>query len=100
MTILITQDTDSTETYKCKKGLKIPKGLSETVNCRKTDNKKSKRKRTKGQTIIYKTPHRILAIEQHELHLKQGELWSSGKSKDPAPHVTPVVLLLDNMNII
>jgi len=27
-----------------------------------------KRKRTKGQTIIYKTLHRKLKIEQHEPH--------------------------------
>jgi hypothetical protein len=37
-----------------KKSLKIPKGQSESV-IRRTDNTMAKRKRTKGQTIIYKT---------------------------------------------
>jgi len=36
------------------KSLKIPKMLSESVN-RRTDNTTAKRKRTKGQTTIYKT---------------------------------------------
>jgi len=31
-----------------------------------------KRKRTKGQTAIYKTLHRQLKIEQHEPHGKPG----------------------------
>jgi hypothetical protein len=38
-----------------KKSLKIPKGQSETVNRRRTDKIMAKRKRTKGQTTIYKT---------------------------------------------
>jgi hypothetical protein len=42
--------------------LKIPKRKSEAVNQR-TDNTMTKRKRTKGQTMIYKTPHRKLKIE-------------------------------------
>ena len=29
-------------------------------------------RRTKGQTTIYKTPHRKLTIEQHEPHKKPG----------------------------
>jgi len=32
----------------------------------------AKRKRTKGQTMIYKTIHRKLKIEQLEPHLKPG----------------------------
>jgi hypothetical protein len=32
----------------------------------------AKRKRTKGQTMIYKTPHRPPKIEQHEPHQKPG----------------------------
>ena len=36
------------------KNLKIPKGLSESVNRRRTDNTMAKRKRTKAQTTIYK----------------------------------------------
>ena len=34
------------------------KGVSETVNLRRTDNTMTIRKRTRGQTIIYKTLHR------------------------------------------
>jgi len=37
------------------KSLKIPKGQSESVYRRRTDNTMSKRKSTKGQTTIYKT---------------------------------------------
>jgi hypothetical protein len=35
--------------------LKIPKGESESVYRRRTDNTMVKRKSTKGQTTIYKT---------------------------------------------
>jgi hypothetical protein len=38
-----------------KKSLKIPKGQSETVYRKRTDNTMAKRKRTKGQTTIDKT---------------------------------------------
>jgi len=38
-----------------KKSLKIPKGQSESVYRRRTDNALAKRKSTKGQTTIYKT---------------------------------------------
>ena len=38
-----------------KKSLKILKGQSESIYRRKTDNRMAKRKRTKGQTTIYKT---------------------------------------------
>jgi len=48
-----------------KKSLKIPKGQSETVNRKRTDNTMTKRKRTdntmakrkrtKGHTMVYKT---------------------------------------------
>jgi hypothetical protein len=47
--------------------LKIPKGQSEAVN-RRTDNTMTKRKRRKGQTMIFKTLHRNLKIEPHESH--------------------------------
>ena len=46
-----------------KKSLKMPKGLSEAVSQRRTDNTKDKRKRTKEQTMIYKTLHRKLTIK-------------------------------------
>jgi hypothetical protein len=39
----------------CKKSLKIPKGQSETVYRRRTDNTMAKRKSTKWQTTIDKT---------------------------------------------
>jgi len=39
------------------------KGQSESVNRRRTDNTMTKRKRTKGQTMIYKTLHIKLKIE-------------------------------------
>jgi hypothetical protein len=45
-----------------KRCLKIPEGLSEVVNQR-TDNSMAKRKRTKGQTMIWKTIHRKLKIK-------------------------------------
>jgi hypothetical protein len=38
-----------------KKSLKIPKGQSESVYRRRTENTMAKRKSTKGQTTIYKT---------------------------------------------
>jgi hypothetical protein len=41
--------------YPWKKSLKIPKGQSESVYRGRTDNAMAKRKRTKGQTTIYKT---------------------------------------------
>jgi hypothetical protein len=52
-----------------KKSLKIPKMYirSKSVN-RRTDNTMAERKRTQGQTTIYKTPHRKLKIEQHKPH--------------------------------
>jgi hypothetical protein len=49
-----------------KNSLKTPKGLSESVNRRRTDNIMAKRKRTKRQATIYKTLHRKLTIEQYE----------------------------------
>ena len=40
---------------KYKKSLKIPKGQSESVYRRRTDNTMAKRKSTKGQTTAHKT---------------------------------------------
>jgi len=42
------------ETGRKKKSLEIPKGQSESLYRRRTDNTMTKRKRTKGQTTIYK----------------------------------------------
>jgi hypothetical protein len=57
-------------TYK-KKSLNMPKGQDEAVNGRK-DNTMSKRKWSKGQTMISKTLHRKLKIEQREPPQKRG----------------------------
>jgi len=43
-----------------KKSFKIPNGLSEAVNQRRTDNAMANRKWTTGQTTIYKILHRKL----------------------------------------
>jgi hypothetical protein len=39
----------------CKKSLKMPKGQSESVYQRRTDNTMAKKKSKKGQTKIYNT---------------------------------------------
>jgi hypothetical protein len=60
----------------------MPKMLSEAVN-RRTDNAMVKGKRT---NMIYKTLHRKLRIEQHESHLKPGELRSFEKGEQVLLH--------------
>ena len=50
--------------FHLKKTLMIPKAWPEAVNRRRTNNKKVKRKETRGQTMIYKTIHSKLKIEQ------------------------------------
>ena len=50
-------------------GFKIPKGQSEAEIRRRTDNTMAKRKRTQGHTLVYKTLHRKLEIEQYVLHI-------------------------------
>ena len=52
--------------------VKIPKRKPEIVNQRKTENITAKRKRTKGQNMIYKTLHLKLMIEQHETYINRG----------------------------
>jgi hypothetical protein len=51
------------EWYQRKKTLKIPKGQSESLYRRKTENTMARRKITKGQRTIYKTLHIQLKIE-------------------------------------
>ena len=54
-----------------------------------------KRKRTKGQTILYKTLHIKLKIEQHEPHLKpevnsgdlKGQWYESGLAVSVMPFI-------------
>ena len=43
-----------------------PKGNQNPVNQKRTDNAMAKRKRTTGQTMMYKLLHIKLKIEQHE----------------------------------
>jgi len=65
-------NADSNVLHRChisiKKSLKIPKGQAEAANGRTTGNTLEKRKKTKEQTMIYRTLHRKLKIEQHELN--------------------------------
>jgi hypothetical protein len=42
------------------------------IRRRRTYTTMEKRKRTKGQRMMYKTVHRKLTIEQHKSHLKPG----------------------------
>ena len=64
------------------------------MTCRRQYNGKIK---TKGQTVVYKTLHRILKIEQHK---------TPRNSSAPemiavlAPLVTAIMLLLKDTNII
>ena len=52
----------------------------------------AKRKMTKVQTMIHKTLHKKLKIEQHERHKKPR--MNSGTPEGLAvPHVAPIVLL-------
>jgi hypothetical protein len=44
---------------------------AEAVNRKMTDNKTAKRKRTNGQTMIYKALHRKLKFEQHDPYYKR-----------------------------
>ncbi len=61
----------------------------------------AKRKGTTEQITIYKPLHRQLKIEHHERHLKPGvNIGASEGLAVSAPHVTPVVLLLNDATII
>jgi len=54
-----------------KEMLEATKRMTSAVNQRRTeDNTMAKRKRTKGQTLIYEILHRKLRIEQHLPHYK------------------------------
>ena len=46
----------------------ITQEKSEAVNQRRTDNAMAKRKKTNRQTMINKTLHKKLRIQQHEPH--------------------------------
>ena len=56
---------DPWSNFYSKKKLRTPKGYSEAVNLRQRDNIMAKKKRTKEQTLIYKTLHRKLNIDKH-----------------------------------
>ena len=60
----------------------------------KVSNTMTKRKRTKGQTTIYKTLHKKLKIDQHEPHQKPGMNSSAPEGQAvPAQLMAQVVLL-------
>ena len=60
----------------------------------------AKRKRTREQTMIYKALH-TLNIEQHEPHQKLGiNSGVPGGLAVSAPPVIPIVILLNDTNII
>ena len=70
----------------------IPNGNSEAVNRSRKDNTMVKRKRSKGQTMIYKTLHRVLKIEQYEPHYKPWVPWvNSSVSNFYEPYYKPGV---------
>jgi hypothetical protein len=62
-----------------KKSLKIPKGQSESVYRRRTDNTMAKRKSTKGQTTIYKTYTQIQRSSNTNPTKNGGELRCFGR---------------------
>ena len=63
----------------------------QAVNQRMTDNTMDKKKRTEGKTMIYKTIHRKLQLEQHEPHLKPRE--NKFVPEGLAVHSPPIVFL-------
>jgi hypothetical protein len=76
-----------------KKSLKIPKGSSESVNRRRTENTMAKRKSTKGQTTKYKTKYRVIRTP-----LKTGGdlIWSGRVSSSCSTSGTRRVNLVTN----
>jgi hypothetical protein len=52
----------------------------------------AKRKKTKGQTMIYKTLNRKLKIEKHELHNKNRGVWEG--LAVPAPLGVMVIVIM------
>jgi len=48
--------------------LQIQKELSQALTRRRSCNTMAKQKRTKGQTLVDKTLHKMLEIAQHEGH--------------------------------
>jgi hypothetical protein len=84
------------------KNLKIPKGQSEDVIRRRTNNTMSKRIRTKRQIMVNKKAmHKQQNIEQHEPPINTGE--SPGAPEEqtvPAPLVAAVMLPLNDAPII
>ena len=69
--------------YVMAKRSKIPKGWSEVVTRRKTDNQIAKKKKTKNKTtnkMVHKTLHRKLMFEQYGNTKKTGrKLWCSSR---------------------
>ena len=74
--------------------LKIPMGQSEPVNLRKIDNTMAKRKRTKGQTTVFKTLHRKHRATRSSLKTRN-YLWCNGRvtSSCSTSGIRPVTLV-------
>ena len=76
----------------------IPKGQPETANLR-TYNTNTTRKKTKGQTRIYITLHRIRKFKQHEPHKVRNNTDALQRLTVPAVLETTVALLLNNIKV-
>ena len=75
--------------------------MNSSDNHRRTNNTMAKIKSTMGQIMIYKTVHRKLKIEKHEPHKKiRVNVGSAEGLAVPVALVTPIVLQLNNTNII
>ena len=81
-----------------KNSLTIPKGQPETANLR-TYNTNTTRKKTKGQTRIYITLHRIRKFKQHEPHKNRDNTDALQWLTVPAALETTVALLLNNIKV-
>ena len=69
--------------YLFKKDLKIPKGQSKAVNTKKDRQYNGQKKKDKMKTMMYKTLHRKLKIEQHECERRfSGRVNSSCSTSD------------------
>jgi hypothetical protein len=66
--IIMINDSTTSLPYLHQEEFEDTKGQAEAVNRRTTSNTLAKRKTTKEQTMICRTLHRKLQIEQHEPH--------------------------------
>jgi hypothetical protein len=75
LSFIIQQDTDLTNNEQIK-AIQWPNKNRQYNGQTRTDNTMAKRKMTKGQTMVYKTLHKKLMIEQHDPH--KGQRVNSG----------------------